>query len=604
MKKITIGKQITSPASLTDRKRKYMSIFTGNFGIEKKFIAAFLLTVSAVAGIFYFALFIIHQSKIEAQLIFGLSANRLLLAVIWLGLLAINIGAILFPFLNLGTRKKELERKANLFFAAHKVVIMGVLYIALVAIGAFLLAMFPPVLTSFQFLSSFHIRLGGFLTWVFIAIFLLVITLRIIAAETLSNEQRISRLDTILGCFIVFIATLFIYKQIGAWIGWTNRGAYTYWDLLSAQFLQGKLYLENPTYIHDLVLHNGNWYVPMPPFPAIAMLPVVTWFGVENINTSYLSILYSAITGVISLLILRQLVQLKWLQLSWHATFWLMALFLLGTPHLWVGINGRGWFTSQILATLFLSLAIYAALRSWSVWWIASFIAVAMLSRPNTLMTWPFVFAISMQLLKEKHGTIEWKQAFLWSVKTAVPVISAILILLIYNYIRFENFFDFGYASLKGSQSIVNNVQTHGLFSAHFIPENLYVMLLKMPQIRWETFWTDVSKGNFMSIGLDPIGMSIFATTPSLLYLFRRYPGQWWIWGAWITTLFNIIILSLYSNTGSAQFGYRYILDFIAPLITLLAVGVSQKVPWHFMVVALISIAINLYGAYWFMSGG
>lgn len=581
-----------------------MSIFTSNFSKEKKLVAAFLLTASAIAGIVYFVLFLIPQSKIEVQLIFGLSANRLILAVVWLGLIIINIGAILFPFLNLGPRKKGLERKANLFFADHKVVIMGVLYTVLVVIGTFLLAMFPPVLVPFQFLSSFHVRLGGFLSWVFIAAFLLVITLRIIAAETLSKEKWISRLDTILGCFIVFIATLFAYKQVGAWIGWTNRGAYTYWDLLAAQFLQGMLYLQNPPYTHDLVLYNGNWYVPMPPLPAIAMMPVVAWFGVENINTSYLSILYSAITGVIALLILRQLVHLKWLELSWHATFWLIALFLLGTPHLWVGINGRGWFISQILATLFLSLAIYAALRAWPAWWVASFIAVAMLSRPNTLMTWPFVFAISMQLLKEKHGKIEWKQAFLWSAKTVIPVISAILILLSYNYIRFENFFDFGYATLKGSQGIVDNVQTHGLFSAHFIPENLYIMLLKMPQIGWETFLTDRPKGNLISIGLEPIGMSIFATTPSLLYLFRRYPGQWWVWGAWATILFNIILLSLYSNTGSAQFGYRYILDFIVPLITLLAVGVSQKVPWHFMVLALISIAINLYGAYWFMSGG
>jgi hypothetical protein len=577
-----------------------MPFFIGNFRIEKRIIAAFLLTASAAVGIVYFALFLIHQS--EVQLIFGLSANRLFLAVVWLGLLIINIGAILIPFFNLEPKQEEFERKAGLFFVSYRVIIIATLYTVLVLIGALRLSMLPPVLPWFEFFSPFYVHLSGFLTWIFIAAFLLVITLRVIAAESLSNERWLSHLDTILGCFIVFVAAFFAYKQIGAWIGWANRGAYTYWDLLAAQFLQGKPYLENPPYTHDLVLYNGNWYVPMPPLPAIAMLPVVSWFGVENINTSYLSIFYSAINGVILLLILRQFVHLKWLKLSWHATFWLMTIFLLGTPHLWVGINGRGWFISQILATLFLSLATYAALRSWPAWWVASFIAIAMLSRPNTLMTWPFIFAISMQLLKENHGKIEWKQAFLWSAKTAVPVISAILILLIYNYIRFENFFDFGYTTLKGAQDIVNNARTHGLFSAHFIPENLYVMLLQTPQIRWETFLTNMIKGN-LAIGLEPIGMSIFATTPSLLYLFRRYPGQWWVWGAWTTTFFNIIVLSLYSNTGYAQFGYRYILDFIVPLITLLAVGIKQPPSWHFIVLALTSVAINLYGVFWFMSG-
>ena len=67
--------------------------------------------------------------------------------------------------------------------------------------------------------------------------------------------------------------------------------------------------------------------------------------------------------------------------------------------------------------------------------------------------------------------------------------------------------------------------------------------------------------------------------------------------------LFNVIMLSFYSNTGSAQFGYRYILDFLVPLITMLAVGLGKKVPWHFIVLALLSIVINLYGAYWFMNG-
>jgi peptidoglycan/LPS O-acetylase OafA/YrhL len=98
--------------------------------------------------------------------------------------------------------------------------------------------------------------------------------------------------------------------------------------------------------------------------------------------------------------------------------------------------------------------------------------------------------------------------------------------------------------------------------------------------------------------------MSIFLTTPALFYLFRRYPKDWWVIGAWTAVLFNIGLLSMYHNTGAHQFGYRYILDMLVPLIAMFAVGFSnRKMSWHFILAVLLSIAVNLYGADWFMNG-
>ena len=58
-----------------------------------------------------------------------------------------------------------------------------------------------------------------------------------------------------------------------------------------------------------------------------------------------------------------------------------------------------------------------------------------------------------------------------------------------------------------------------------------------------------------------------------------------------------------YHNTGAHQFGYRYILDFILPLMILLGFSLKKKIPWHFVALTLLSIAVNLYGADWFMNG-
>jgi hypothetical protein len=119
-------------------------------------------------------------------------------------------------------------------------------------------------------------------------------------------------------------------------------------------------------------------------------------------------------------------------------------------------------------------------------------------------------------------------------------------------------------------------------------------MFFELPKINLNNRWLIEPSG---------VGMSIFITTPSLIYLFHKYQKQWWIIGAWVTIFFNILLLSLYHTTGAYQFGYRYILDMLIPLILMVATGMSKKIPWHFVVLVLVSIAINLYGAYWLVNG-
>lgn len=571
--------------------------------MKKRYLAALFLGISAIVGIVRFVIFIVPRSKPEVQVIWGLSAGRVFLGVIFLGLLLINIAAMLFMFMDFGPRQRGFEKKAVDFFSKHHMLIMLVLYVGLVLIGTFLALMLPPILRPLRFLVPFHIRLSGFLTWVFIADLFLILLLRITASDLLRTGPSMARLDTIFACALLLTATFVLYFHTAVLIGWINKTTYSFWDLLAGQFIQGKLYLENPPYTHDLTLYNSRWYVPMPPLPAILLMPIAYWFGAENISTSYLSMLFSAINGVLVLLILKQLARRQWIELSGSGMFWLVVLFLFGTPHLWVGISGRGWYVSQILTVLFLVLAIYAALCSWSAWLIATFIGIAMLARPNSLMTWPFVFAISMQILKENKESVTWKQAFQWTAKTTLPIAVAVLGLLGYNYLRFDNWLDFGYTTVNAGADIINNVQAHGLFSPYFIPNNLYVMLFKMPRIHWGVPWPAIPKGALWPIDPTTTGMSIFLTTPPLLYLFHRYPKQWWILGAWGAVLFNVLMLACYSNTGAQQFGYRYVLDMLVPLTTMLAVVLGRKTPWHFIVLVLVSIGINLYGAYWFMNG-
>jgi hypothetical protein len=67
---------------------------------------------------------------------------------------------------------------------------------------------------------------------------------------------------------------------------------------------------------------------------------------------------------------------------------------------------------------------------------------------------------------------------------------------------------------------------------------------------------------------------------------------------AWIGLLTTLIPLWLYHNTGSLQFGWRYLFDAAPMWIILLAAGM-QRVTRLKQGLILVSIAINLWGFLW-----
>lgn len=405
-------------------------------------------------------------------------------------------------------------------------------------------------------------------------------------------KTLIDRVFFLLG---IFLTVLVFYTHIASWLGWIHRGEYERWNVLAAQFLQGKLYVPLPStehLTHDLTFYRGNWYIPNPPLPAILLMPLALFIPANNIHMGDISIIFSAFNAVLIFLILEQLHIRKWADISTSKALWFTILFAFGTNHLWVGINGGVWFFSQIVTVTFLGISIYAALKGLTPWIIGLCIGLAITSRPNSLMTWPLVFAIFMQFYNDNRGKFDFRNALNWSIKSAVPIGIAIAGLLFYNYIRFDNLFDFGYTTINGADEIVNNAQTYGLFSTKYLAHNLHIMFLNLPTINWDSSWLIVP---------DRRGISIFLSTPMLIYLIRKYEIKWWIVGAWVAIFFNTIMLVTYHNTGSAQFGYRYILDMIIPIMMLLPLGFPKELPWHFFVLLFFSIVSNIYGTAWFI---
>jgi hypothetical protein len=553
-----------------------------------------LLIIVAIPGTLLLADFLRTPSEAGNQFLFGLSKARLAIAVLFSFLVLLNVSALLWMSVRPGTWQAAIEERLASWVADHLTLVFAILCLAALITGLALLVLIPPVIRSFAFFEPAGRQMGGLILWLFLSSSLLALFLRKTYQEFFHENRIVIALDRFLLLTAIFLTVFFLYEHVLLWTGAANQTRYSYFNYLADAFLQGELHLENPPQTHDLTSYRGRWYVPMPPGPAVLMMPLAYLAGGANIDTSDFSIVLSAINAVLLFLILEQLVRHKWLRLSRAGLILLVILFAFGTPHLWVGIRGRAWFVSQIVTVTFLALAVLASLKSWSPWFVGACIGFAIAARPNSIMTWPFAFALAMQILKEKQGSVSFQQMLRWSIRSALPMGVAVAGLLFYNYARFDNFFDFGYVTISGDPDIVANAQTYGIFSPHYVFTNLKAMFLYFPAIQPGSQWPILP---------STTGMSIFLVTPPLLYLFHRYERQWWILGAWVSVFLNFLLLVLYHNTGAHQFGYRYILDAIIPLFALLAVAMEGKIRWHFILLLLCSIAFNLYGTYWFING-
>src|SRR5260221_13722595 len=97
-------------------------------------------------------------------------------------------------------------------------------------------------------------------------------------------------------------------------------------------------------------------------------------------------------------------------------------------------------------------------------------------------------------------------------------------------------------------------------------------------------------------------GMSLLLSSPAFLSLIRPWQRSALVIGAWLSVGLSLIPLLAYYNTGWWQFGYRFSLDYMTPLVLLIAVGAGERVGWTLRVLILLGIVANAWGAWWFLN--
>ncbi len=397
-----------------------------------------------------------------------------------------------------------------------------------------------------------------------------------------------------LSCLFIGTVTFAFYRSLGFLMGRFDTPSKAYWDVLADAFNHGRLYLLNPPITHDLTFYNGHWFVPNPPFPAVLLMPIVAVAGVNSVNMTVVSAILGALNAVFMYALLEAASSKEMIMTSRNANLWITAAFAIGTNHVWLATIGQMWFVSHLVTVMMIAIAALIAVQNGPVWLQGLFFGFALLTRPNVFPMALFLFGIFLWQQQE-FPKVPWKKAMQWMLAFGGPAVVCAFLLILYNKLRFDDWFDFGYVTINGADWIMDSVRTYGMFHPHFFRHNFEVMFLKIPRI--------ITDGSdfFFQPGYE--GFSIFFMSPFLLWSFRRFHRNWWQIGAWAGVLLTLFLLLFYHNTGSEQVGYRYLMDAIVPLMLLVATGFKREITPLFRLVVIFAAVINLLSVYWWYIG-
>jgi len=325
-----------------------------------------------------------------------------------------------------------------------------------------------------------------------------------------------------------------------------------------------------------------KYYVSFPPFPAVVLMPLFLAFGYDT-NDVLFTILNAAANTVLLFLLLEALRVRGLSARSPRENLVLALLFTFGTVNFFSAIRGEVWFTALILGVTLNLWFIWASLEARHPFWAGVALACAMATR--TPLAFAFVF-FGLEMLRDGER-LRWPGfavVLRKGVAFAIPVLAAGAALMAYNYARFESFTEFGHTYLAGGTR--PSIREHGLFSFWFLRNNLAAAITNPP----------VLDGFPPYIHITRHGLSLFFCTPALLYVFWPRGVSAFARNAAIAAAAVAVPSLFYQNTGWAQFGYRFALDYLPFLFVLLAVGGRRftKVFWAAMV---LSFAMNLLGA-------
>lgn len=372
---------------------------------------------------------------------------------------------------------------------------------------------------------------------------------------------------------LIFLAFLALYAlSAGASLG--RHSLAPHFVYLAESFLNGRLdLLHVPSPPYDLTPFAGHWYVSFPPLPALLLIPLVAAFGL-NVSDIAFSVVVGALDVVLFYRVLKYLTPSR---TEWR--IWLCILLGAGTPLWYCAALGSVWYTAHVVAVACLCLYMREALGRRRPFWAGLWLGMGFLARAPTILAFPL--ALESALLKGEC----WKERLRSLLLLGIGVLPALVGQAAYNQARFGNPLEFGYRWMNSPGPLLERQERWGQFSLHFLPENLYTLLIRPPLVSWPP----------LRIEPDPWGMGLLFTCPALFLNLRRKTRA----GLWLSIVLVQIPSLLYFNTGSYQFGYRFALDWLPLGVALLATDAHDRLQRWGKPLIIAGVLMHLWGLLW-----
>jgi hypothetical protein len=325
---------------------------------------------------------------------------------------------------------------------------------------------------------------------------------------------------------------------------------------LAQSFLHGHLY-----FMHsiggegqDPVFFDGHIYWSEGPFPAILLMPFVGLFSLFH-----LFFYQGYLKWILMLAVLYFVFKIaRKLRYSVEDSFILMFGFALGTVFIGVASVSSGWLYAQVVTAFLLLWSLYEYYHKKRWWLIGILCGLTLLTRVTAA---PIFIFFALELWQSAEHAKRREQLEL----LGLPFVIAIILVGTYNALRYHSPFNGGYEyQLLGPAPATS--RSLGVFSLLHIPSNLYALLFAAPltSLRNPSSWTL----SFPYIESNPDGLSIFITSPYLLYLCSQK------WSSFEKTARNLLVAAAVScfgvlcfyGLGRDQLGDRYSLDFLPEL--------------------------------------
>src|SRR3989304_3575321 len=353
---------------------------------------------------------------------------------------------------------------------------------------------------------------------------------------------------------------------------------------LSQSFLEGKLYFPDGYKEMDLVLYDSKHYWHQGPLPAVILMPFVFVFDIVGLNfkQGYLQFFISLGIFILCYKIAR------YFKFGGENSRYLAYAFCFASVFRFIAFFSVSWFFGQEISVFFMLLAIYIYLFYRKHFLTGVLLSLVLATRAFTILGLAFFV---FDILYSKSSLISILRDLFYLL---LPIGFAGVLLLIYNFVRFESFFETGY--------LINNPTLpvgDPLFGIRYLRNNFYTYFLKGLQVYILNNKQAVLGGITLNIPhlVAYPSTSFFVVSPVFFYLLKVKIKNKLVKSSLLASIIILLALLLFYYSGEDyQLGPRYLLDLLPfAFIMLLFSFRKQNVSTFAKTLIIFSSLFNLY---------